>query len=260
MKRYFLFSLLAISFKADITHAQTSKENNIIQIVFASDLHYGYHRPSFNGKDSANAYVVNAAMVAGMNAFPALTLPNDGGVAANNKVGYIDYIAITGDIANRQQAPLQSDAASWQQFKHDYLQSLNTKNQYGKKTVLLLTPGNHDASNAIGYYKPMKPLTDATSMVGIYNLMMHPSKPKTTNNFDYNKDKINYSRDIAGIHFMFIQLWPDSLNRIWMEHDLQRVKRTTPVILFTHVPPNGDVKHFTNPYYPYTINAKDQFE
>jgi predicted MPP superfamily phosphohydrolase len=260
MKKYSLFLLLIISLNASAKHAQVNKANNITQIIFTSDLHYGYYRPSFNGKDSVAAYVVNAAMVAKMNALTSLTLPDDGGVAANNKIGYIDYIAITGDIANRQQIPLQSDAISWQQFIHDYLQRLNTKNKYGKKTSLLLTPGNHDASNATGYYKPMKPSTDATSMVGIYNMMMHPSKPKTITDFDYDKDKINYSRDLAGIHFMFIQLWPDSLNRVWMEYDLQRIKKTTPVIVFTHVPPDGDVNHFTNPFYPYTINAKDRFE
>jgi predicted MPP superfamily phosphohydrolase len=258
MKKYLLLSLLTVPF--GLLQAQTHSKNHLLQIVFTSDLHYGYHRPSFAGADSVSANVVNAAMVAKINSMSSLTLPDDDGVGASKKISYIDYIAITGDIANRQQIPLQSDATSWLQFKHDFVGGVNTKNFNGTKTSFLLTPGNHDASNAVGYYKPMKPLTDATSMVGIYNMMMHPKKAKTINDFIYDRDKINYSRDIGGIHFMFVQLWPDSVNRVWMERDLKQVSKTTPVLLFTHVPPNGEVVHFTNPYYPYSINAKDKFE
>jgi len=94
----------------------------------------------------------------------------------------------------------------------------------------------------------------------MYNLMMHPKQPKTTADFNYDVDKINYSSDISGIHFMFVQLWPDSVNRVWMEQDMEHVNKETPVLLFTHVAPAGDVKHFTNPFYPHNINAKDKFE
>ena len=258
MKKYFLLYLF--TFPLGMIHARGGQKGHILQIVFTSDLHYGYYRPAFAGADSVSGYIVNAAMIEKMNELPSLKLPDDGGVAAKRRIGYVDYVAITGDIANRQQIPLQSDAISWMQFKHDYLGMLRTKDHRGLKTTLLLTPGNHDASNAIGYYKPMQPFTDATSMAGIYNLMMLPAKPKSASDFDYNKDKINYSRDISGIHFMFVQLWPDSVNRVWMEQDLKNVNKATPFIIFTHVPPAGDVKHFSNPFYPHTINATDKFE
>ena len=41
---------------------------------------------------------------------------------------------------------------------------------------LAVVPGNHDITNAIGFYKPMQPLTDPTSMVKIYNLMLQPAQ------------------------------------------------------------------------------------
>lgn len=240
--------------------AQTGKKAAVVQIAYVSDLHYGVTRKAFEGADSVPSYLVNAVMLSKINTLPSQVLPKDGGVDASQPVGYIDYLAVTGDIANRQEYPIQSATLSWQQFQHDYLTNLTTRNQEKARTVVLLTPGNHDASNAIGHYKHLQPATDATSMVNIYNLMMHPAAPKTTEDFNYNTDKVNYSRDIAGVHCIFLSLWADSVTRIWMEQDLKKVSKTTPVILFTHVPPEGDAKHFTNPYAPHTINAKDKFE
>ncbi len=193
-----------------------------INIAFISDLHYGITRPHFRGKDLVDAQVVNEAMIEAIKVLP---------------VKRLDYIAITGDFANRQEIPIQRDSISWGQFQQDYLRQFTTP--------FLLTPGNHDVSNAIGHYKPMLPKTDATSMVAVYNLMLHPAIKKTNQTYHYATDKINYSRNIGGIHFMFINIWPDSANLIWMEKDIKTVNPQTPVLIFAHDPPDGDAKHFS---------------
>ena len=191
---------------------------------------------------------------------PSLKLPHDSGINAGKIVGPIDYLIEGGDVANRMEIPHQSDAASWRQFCSDYLNGITLTNHYGKRTELFIIPGNHDITNAIGFYRPMKPRVDPTSMVAIYNLMMKPSKMLTTKNYDYSKDKINYSKNIGGIHFMFITLWPDSSERIWMEKNLRSVSSKMPVILFTHDQPESEAKHFTNPNRSHGINADDKFE
>lgn len=233
---------------------------NTIQIVFTSDAHYGIARKKFQGDTSVNARIVNAAMIRKINTVPALTLPADGGVGAGKKVRAVDYLIQTGDIANRMEIPYQSAASSWRQFEADYMNSVTLTDHEHKKVTLLLAPGNHDISNAIGYYKPMYPKTDPTAMVQIYNLMLHPAKPKTNASYDYGRDKINYSRNIGGIHFMFITLWPDSAERIWMKNDLQTVNAKTPVIIFCHDQPACEAKHFTNPLPPHNMTAKNKFE
>ncbi len=69
-------------------------------------------------------------------------------------------------------------------------------------------------------------------MVKIYNMMLKPATPMTNEKYNYATDKINYSRNIKGIHFMFITLWPDSAERIWMEKDLAGVSAPQPLLLF----------------------------
>ena len=231
---------------------------NTIQFVYTSDLHYGLTR-TFQGS-SVNSEVVNKAMVAQINLLPLAILPNDGGVNGSYAVGGIDYLVVTGDISTREEPPVQSATACWAQFNSDYIQGLTLKNKNNQNTTLLLTCGNHDASDAIGYSKPMSPLTDASSMANIYNLMLSPVIPKTSSTYNYATDKINYSKDVQGIHFMFVNIWPDSANRVWMANDLANVSTTTPVIIFTHDPPTPDPSHFTNPNGAHDINATDQFE
>jgi predicted MPP superfamily phosphohydrolase len=187
-----------------------------VQIVFTSDAHYGITRQQFRGDTAVAGHIVNAALVKQINTLPAMVLPADGGINAGNTVGGIDYVIEGGDIANRMEIPIQSAAISWSQFETDYMKSLNIKGHDGKPATLLMVPGNHDISNAIGFTKPMKPLTDPTSMVSIYNLMLKPAVPLTNATYDYAVDKINYSRNIHGIHFEFITLWPDSAERIWI--------------------------------------------
>lgn len=181
-----------------------------INIVFTSDAHYGITREKFRGDTSVSGHKVNMAMIQQINTLPYLTLPGDNGVGAGEKISAVDYFIETGDISNRMEYPIQTAATSWAQFTHDYLQGVTLKGHDGKPVKFMLAPGNHDISNAIGFPKPLVPATDPTTMVQIYNMMLKPKQPLTNQDYDYTKDKINYSCNIKGIHFLFITLWPDS--------------------------------------------------
>jgi len=234
--------------------------NSQIQMIYTSDSHYGITRANFQGAASVNAQVVNQALVAKMNQMPSVMFPSDNGLNAGQTVGAIDYVINTGDMANRQEAPIQSAAASWAQFQNDYINGITLKNKKNQNATLLLAPGNHDVSNAIGYYKTLTPTIDKTSMVNIYNMMMNPTTPKTTTDYNYTTDKVNYSKNIGGVHFMFVTLWPDSTNRKWMDTDLANVSATMPVVIFTHDQPDIETKHLRNPNGTHTINSTDKFE
>ncbi|MGH2648576.1 MAG: metallophosphoesterase, partial [Ginsengibacter sp.] len=207
-----------------------------------------------------DANIVNRAMIGEMNLLPQIKFPTDSGVNSGKLVGPVDFVIEGGDIANRMEIPIQSAAASWAQFEADYGKEISLKNRFGKRTQLLMIPGNHDITDAIGFYRLMNPKTDATAMTKIYNLMMSPVKPLDKTQYNYSKDKINYSKNINGIHLMFITLWPDSSERIWMKKDLHNISPGLPVILFTHDQPEAEAKHFTNPNENGGINAHDRFE
>jgi len=232
----------------------------IINMVFSSDAHYGINRIKFRGDSNVSSHLVNAAMIQQMNNIPDLRLPQDGGINSGKKAGHVDYVVQTGDIANRMEAPVQSAATSWSQFETDYIHAIALKNRNGKQAKLLLIPGNHDITNAIGFTKPLTPLTDPTSMVKIYNLMLKPEKPLTNESYNYHTEKVNYSFNLNGIHMMFITLWPDSAERIWMEKDLANVAKSIPVIIFTHDQPECESKHFTNPRPPYDMTEENKFQ
>jgi len=242
------------------SRAQSKQQGHIINIIFTSDAHYGINRKDFRGDTAASGHTVNRAMIREMNQLPGIRLPRDQGINSGNETGPIDYLIQGGDVANRMEIPIPSAAISWRQFQSDYIHTLKLKNHLGQKTTLLLIPGNHDLSNALGFYRPMKPITDPAPMVGIYNLMMHPTKPLTKACYNYARDKVNYSKNIGGIHFIFITLWPDSSERKWMEKDLAKVSLRTPVVLFTHDEPESEAKHFSNPNKKRGINATDKFE
>jgi hypothetical protein len=241
-----------------ILFANLSFAQQIVQFVYTSDSHYGITRAAFQGKTKVDAGVVNAVLVAKINSLPTLTLPADGGINGGKLIGGIDYVINTGDIANREETGIQSASASWLQFKNDYIDGLTLTNNMEQKSMLLLLPGNHDVSNAIGYYKTMVPTKDSSSMVNIYNLMMSSSRP--SGNYNYANEKIHYSKDISGIHFMFVNMWPDSAERVWMDNDLKNVSVSTPVIIFTHDQPEVESKHFTNPNGTHNINSTDKYE
>jgi hypothetical protein len=235
------------------------------QYIFTSDPHYGIKRDNFPtiGAPKADAHTVNAAMVEVMNSMPTVMLPSDdNGINASKPVGAIDFIVNTGDIANRMEttANVQSAADSWAQFETDYINGLTLKDKNNNKTPLYIVPGNHDVTNAIGFYKAMNPPKDATSMAQIFNCMMQPAVLRTKETYNYSTDKVFYSKDVGGVHFIFISMWPDSIARAWIETDLAKVPATTPVMIFTHDEPTSESKHFINPNGSKDINSKDKFE
>lgn len=233
----------------------------MVQIVFTADLHYGAYR-SFRGAD-VGARVVNLALVEQINTLPAMTFPADNGVHAGKTIGTMDYMIIAGDMTDRQEIgppQIQQATVSWYQFETDYLDGITLTNQYGHKVKFLLACGNHDVSNAIGFPKPMYPLQDASAMAGLYNRMMSPSTPRSDLTYSYQTDKINYSTTLAGVHALFINIWPDSAQRIWMEQDLSYIADTTPVIIFTHDQPDCEAKHFTNPHGDHGLDPTYRFE
>ena len=97
-------------------------------------------------------------------------------------------------------------------------------------------------------------------MVEMYNAMMRPRTPRTTSTFDFTRDKVYFSRNLGGLHLVFVQVWPDSQARAWIENDLKSVSESTPVFLFTHDQPDVEAKHLTNPNGRHDVNATDQFE
>src|SRR5258707_10266784 len=91
-------------------------QDNLIQIILTSDVHYGITRSHFRGADSVSAVVVNEAMIDVFDRLPGMVMPVDKGVGSGKKIKYIDAVTITGDIANREEAGIQSAADSWRQF------------------------------------------------------------------------------------------------------------------------------------------------
>jgi hypothetical protein len=239
-------------------------QSEIVQFVFTSDAHYGLKRQAFRGRSNVDAHTVNAAMIAKINTLAGVRLPKDGGLRAGEQVGAVDFVAEAGDIANRQEVDesgtIQPAAASWAQFTADYVDGVRLLDRSGARAPVYIVPGNHDVSNAIGFYRPMAPLIDKTALVGIYNLMMAPSARKTTSTYNYPGDRVLVSHDVGGMHFMFITMWPDTGVRRWMERDLGRVSPGMPAIVFTHDQPEAEAKHFTNPNGRHDINSADKFE
>lgn len=234
-----------------------------VTFVFTSDVHYGITRGNFRGVANVEARVVNAAMIAKINALPAAVFPTDAGLRSGQTVGPIAFVVVTGDITNRQELypiPIQSAAVSWQQFEEGFVRRLTLRDAGGRPTPLLLVPGNHDVSNAIGSPSTLVPATDASSMAEIYNRMMHPAVPRTKDTYRHQTDKIQFSADIGGAHLVFLTMWPDSATRAWMERDLSGLPASTPVFLFCHDQPDLETKHLTNPNGNHDINRHDKFE
>ncbi len=234
--------------------------NNILQFVFTSDQHYGLTKTAFQGATNVDARIVNAALVAKLNSLTTLTFPNDGGIKAGGVIKFMACVISAGDIANREETGIQAATTSWAQFTNDYITGMTLKDSNNQKTPMYVVPGNHDVSNTVGYYKTMAPPTDPTSVIGMFNLMTNPVVPKTTANYNYITDKVHASKNIGGVHFMFLNVWPDSSERVWMANDLQSVAATTPVFLFAHSIPDVEARFFTNPNGAKDINGTDKFE
>ncbi len=254
--------VLAIGWAAPASRAAAA-DSSATTFIVASDVHFGITRGNFRGAANVDATVVNAAMLEQMNRLPGALLPTDGGVAAGTPIRAIAFLAITGDLTNRQELypyHIQSAAASWKQFWHIYGEGMHLRDAAGQPAALYIVPGNHDVSNSVGAPSRLVPETDATTMSEIYNRMMHPAQPLTAATYRYADDKIYYSRDVAGLHLIFLTMWPDSPARAWMEADLRGVPADRPVILFAHDPPEVDARHFTNPAPGHGINSHDKFE
>lgn len=226
--------------------------------VYVSDSHYGIHKDFFRGDTNVSATVVNKAMVEAVNSLSLLKIPNDSGVLSGEKVGFVDFVLNGGDIANRMQGDIQSAADSWREFEHDFIHGLTLEQSSGIKSPLFFIPGNHDVSNAIGH--PKIKIADPTAMVQIYNRMMKPETERTNQTFNYKEDKVRVSFNRYGVHFQFVNMWPDSAERVWMKADLDTVSADTPVLLITHDEPEVEAKHFTNPKPPFDINTSDKYE
>jgi len=217
--------------------------------LYTSDAHYGIKRSVVFGSYS-NAVQVNGLMIRSMNNMPNEVLPSDSGINAGKQVGYIDFIAMTGDISNRQESSkkIQSATTSYAQFKTDYVNNVSILDKSGNKAGLYLTPGNHDVSNAIGYTKTLLPATDDAVMFNMYNSFMKPATPLVAGVYNYATNRIVYSKDIGGVHFVFLSMWPDSTIRPLIDADLSGMtNKNAPVVLFTHDQPDIETKHLTSP-------------
>ena len=250
----FVFVALLL-FEVDDIFAQ--EKDSIIHFIFTSDVHFGLTKEHFRNQEDVAAVEVNKAMVQVMNQLPSIQLPKDNGVQQNKLVQGIDAVVITGDIANRMENGIQTATESWKQFTTIFIDSLHLKKRDGLKTDLWVMPGNHDMTNAIGFHRPMSPKKDPASMMGIYNLMF-PEKAITT--FDNSLYRIHYSKDIKGVHFILLSLYPDSAERVWMENDLKSLSVNTPVLLFAHSIPDVEPRFFENPNGKHDINEEDKFE
>jgi len=234
-----------------------------VTFVFTSDVHYGISRGNFRGEVNVASRIVNAAALEKINGLSGVALPDDRGLGAGRAVGPVEFVIITGDLTNRQELypiKIQSAAASWREFEAGYVRGLALRNRAGAAAPLLLVPGNHDVSNAIGSPSVLVPATDPTALVEIYNRMVRPTTPRTAESYRYATDRILFSRDFGGAHCVFLNIWPDSIGRAWLEADLKTVPATMPVFLFAHDPPEAEAKHFVNPNGDHGLNRDDKFE
>ena len=252
IKKAILFILLL-----QVNKVFSQKSDSIIHFIFTSDVHFGLEKEKFRNKEDVSAFEVNKAMVQVMNLLPNFKLPKDNGVQQNNLIENIDALVITGDIANRMEKGVQTATKSWSEFKEVYINSLHLRQKDGYQTPIWVMPGNHDMSNAIGFHRPMFPKKDPASMVGIYNVVF---PEKNISNYDSSLIRIHYSKSLQGIHFIFLSLYPDSAERVWMENDLKNISMNTPVLLFAHSIPDIEPRFFENPNGIHDINEEDKFE
>lgn len=237
--------------------ASTAAQDTVLQFVFTSDVHYGITRAHFRGVDSVPSTVVNRAMIAAINRLPGTSLPADDGAGAGGQIDHLDGILLTGDIANRMETGIQPAAASWHQFEADFDNLVKTKDRRAKPTPIWMGPGNHDVSDAVGFWRPMHPATDASALAGVYNRMMNPAQPRTAATYNYATDKIHFYRDVAGVRLVFVDVWPDSTDEAWME---TRLPAGMPVLLFTHSNPDVEARFFTNPNGNHGVDSVNKFE
>lgn len=262
--RWLVLVIAAACVSAQAAVPAAAPHQGAVQFVFTSDAHYGLSRPAFRGRTHVPARIVNRALVAAINRLPERTFPEDAGLRAGEPIGALDFVVEGGDTTNRAESnddeSIQSAATSWSQFVEDYFVGLTLRTADGRPTPLFVVPGNHEGSSAVGFHKPMTPVTDRTPLVDIFNRMMAPETAMVSEAFDYRRDRVLHAADIGGLHLEFQHIWPDSVGRAWMDRDLATVPVQTPVLIFSHDQPDVEAKHFINPNPPHTINARDRFE
>lgn len=251
----FLASLLFVS-----RSAYSQEPDSIFNFVFISDTHFGITKKQFRGKQNVSSFEVNKALVAALNELPGQKFPEDDGLRAGEVIRYFAFSVNGGDIANRMEKGVQTARRSWKQYAKVYLKGLRLMAGPGSRTPQYMIPGNHEISNAIGHPKGLKPETDPSAFINIYNKMMRPEQKLSKRKFDYKIHKVHYSMDHGGVHFQFLNMWPDSAERIWMSNDLKAVPQNTPVVIFTHDEPDIEPKHLTNPVPPHGLDPKLKFE
>ena len=234
----------------------------LVQFIYTSDQHYGITRKAFRGLDKVSSREVNAAMVQAINTLPGISLPEDGGVRAGQPVQWADAVISAGDIANRMEGTderlIPSATECWDLFEKQYINGVSLKDRAGKAAEVLAIPGNHDVTNAVGFYKAMTPAKDNGSLLAMYNRANNTSLAPEA--FDAKRDKVFLNREYGGVRLLFVQMWPDSAARAWLDAQLANVPSGKPVLLFTHDQPDIEAKHLINPNGSGNINAKDKFE
>lgn len=194
----------------------------LVQFVYTSDQHYGITRKAFRGLDKVSSREVNAAMVQAINTLPGITLPEDGGVRAGQPVQWADAVISTGDIANRMEGTderlIPSATECWALFEKQYINGVSLKDRAGKAAEVLAIPGNHDVTNAVGFYKAMAPAKDNGSLLAMYNRANNTSLAPEA--FDAKRDKVFLNREYGGVRLLFVQMWPDSAARAWLDAQL----------------------------------------
>ena len=233
---------------------------DVVQIVYTSDQHYGITRKAFRGRKQVPATEVNAALVASINELPGLVLPPDGGVMAGKTVDWIDYVISTGDVANRmegtrEKAPMTATEC-WELFMEQYGKGITVRDRQGKPAELLVVPGNHDMTNAVGFFRPMYPARDDGALRG----MLERARGGKVTSFDPYAQPVVLSREKGGLHLLLMGIWPDTAGRRWMEGELKKIPAGQAALLFTHMPPNLTANRLTNPNGDHGLNAKDGFE
>lgn len=241
MKRFLAILILLLA------STVVSAQQRFIQFVYVSDCHYGIER-DFRGRHGVTASDVSRAMVGAIESLPAMTLPADGGVRGGSKIEWVDYLINTGDIANRAEKGVQRSARSWRQFQRDW-SSLGLRDFRGEVSPLFLLPGNHDISNAIGHPSIPRRNTDATSAAEIYNAMLRPDTLITKRTYDRDRHLCNYSFEAGGVLFAFVDMWPDTRNRAWLDTELNRLHEGDASLLFVHDQPDIEAKHLKAPIY-----------
>lgn len=233
----------------------------LVQFVYTSDQHYGTPVRHSVGWTKFPPAKSTQRWCRPSIRFPGSRFPRTA-ASGRTAVQWADAVISTGDIANRMEGTderlIPSATECWALFEKQYINGLSLKDRAGKAAEVLAIPGNHDVTNAVGFYKAMAPAKDNGSLLAMYNRANNTSMSPEA--FDAKRDKVFLNREYGGVRLLFVQMWPDSAARAWLDAQLANVPSGKPVLLFTHDQPDIEAKHLINPNGSGDINAKDKFE